>query len=79
MRMSALGQKRTFAPQKTMSALPPKADIRSTRAGGRIEETLGDHSCSTAGRLRPAIAATYSRMPNAARRPPCCRGCSCAY
>jgi len=26
--MSALGQKQTFAPQKAMSALPPKADIR---------------------------------------------------
>jgi len=26
--MSALGQKRTCAPQKAMSALPPKADIR---------------------------------------------------
>jgi hypothetical protein len=25
--MSALGQKPTFAPQKVMSALPPKADI----------------------------------------------------
>ena len=25
--MSALGQKRTFAPQKVMSALPPKADV----------------------------------------------------
>jgi hypothetical protein len=25
--MSALGQKQTFAPQKVMSALPPKADI----------------------------------------------------
>ena len=25
--MSALGQKRTFALQKVMSALPPKADI----------------------------------------------------
>jgi hypothetical protein len=24
--MSALGQKRTYAPQKIMSALPPKAD-----------------------------------------------------
>jgi hypothetical protein len=24
--MSALGQKQTFAPQKVMSALPPKAD-----------------------------------------------------
>jgi hypothetical protein len=27
--MSALGQKQTFAPQKAMSALPPKADICS--------------------------------------------------
>jgi hypothetical protein len=26
--MSALGQKRTYAQQKGMSALPPKADIR---------------------------------------------------
>jgi hypothetical protein len=25
--MSALGHKRTFAPQNTMSALPPKADV----------------------------------------------------
>ena len=25
--MSALGQKRTFAPQQAMSALPPKADM----------------------------------------------------
>jgi len=29
--MSALGQKQTFAPQKVMSALPPKADIRSAK------------------------------------------------
>jgi hypothetical protein len=36
--MSALGQKRTFAAQKAMSALPPKADIgccRFRRANGR--------------------------------------------
>jgi len=26
--MSALGQKQTYAAQKVMSALPPKADIR---------------------------------------------------
>jgi hypothetical protein len=30
--MSALGQKRTFAPQTGMSALPPKADICSATA-----------------------------------------------
>jgi hypothetical protein len=29
--MSALGQKRTYAVQKGMSALPPKADIREPR------------------------------------------------
>src|SRR5262245_54554695 len=28
--MSAFGQKRTFAPQKAMSALPPKADTRAS-------------------------------------------------
>jgi hypothetical protein len=27
--MSALGHKRTYAPQKAMSALPPKADMCS--------------------------------------------------
>jgi len=27
--MSALGQKQAFAPQQGMSALPPKADMRS--------------------------------------------------
>jgi hypothetical protein len=34
--MSALGQKRTFAPQKVMSALPPKADICSAPADVRF-------------------------------------------
>ena len=29
--MSALGHKRTFAPQKVMSALPPKATSRATK------------------------------------------------
>ena len=33
--MSALGQKQTFAAQKRMSALPPKADICSALAGVR--------------------------------------------
>ena len=31
--MSALGHKRTFAVQKGMSALPPKADIRMRLKG----------------------------------------------
>ena len=36
--MSALGQKQTFAVQKRMSALPPKADIRVlwTKGGHRL-------------------------------------------
>ena len=34
--MSALGQKRTFAPQKVMSALPPKADMCSAQADVRF-------------------------------------------
>ena len=46
--MSALGQKQTFAAQKSMSALPPKADICSaTRyvrfvpiAADRVREPL---------------------------------------
>ena len=34
-RMSALGQKQTFAPQKVMSALPPKANMCSATRHGR--------------------------------------------
>ena len=33
--MSLLGQKRTFAVQKVMSALPPKADMCSAQADVR--------------------------------------------
>jgi hypothetical protein len=39
--MSALGHKRTFAPQKAMSALPPKADMcgatRDVRFGPKAD------------------------------------------
>jgi len=34
--MSALGHKRTFAPQKVMSALPPKANMCSALADVRF-------------------------------------------
>jgi hypothetical protein len=34
--LSTLGQKRTFAPQKVMSALPPKADIDATPSDVRF-------------------------------------------
>ena len=35
-RMSALGQKRTFAVQNAMSALPPKADMCGALANVRL-------------------------------------------
>ena len=48
--ISALGQKRTFAVQKVMSALPPKADIAAISSAGqlaafplRIERSLRDY------------------------------------
>jgi len=34
--MSALGHKRTFAPQNVMSALHPKADSECPRVGGSL-------------------------------------------
>ena len=34
--MSALGHKRTFAPQNAMSALPPKADMCSAQGNVRF-------------------------------------------
>ena len=37
--MSALGQKQTYAVQNVMSALPPKADIRSALADVRFGPT----------------------------------------
>src|SRR5262249_22370992 len=50
--MSALGQKRTYAVQKSMSALPPKADMcvatRDVRFGPIADmSTLFDHLVST--------------------------------
>jgi hypothetical protein len=38
--MSALGQKQTYAPQKVMSALPPKADIRGAKCPLRAKSGL---------------------------------------
>src|SRR5262249_62356003 len=48
--MSALGQKRTFAPQKVMSALPPKADIR------RYDLNVGNGSKSRHSLTTPLAA-----------------------
>jgi hypothetical protein len=49
--MSALGQKQTFAPQKVMSALPPKADIGTVYGHAHKVSVEGfcksrSHSCS---------------------------------
>ena len=50
--MSALGQKQTFAVQKAMSALPPKADMcgatRDVRFVPRADIHLLDHLVSAA-------------------------------
>src|SRR5262249_54642016 len=49
--VSALGQKQTFAPQKVMSALPPKADMCSApsdvRFGPKADIALLDHLIGT--------------------------------
>jgi hypothetical protein len=45
--MSALGQKQTFGPFITMSALPPKADIRQRM----LERAVVDRFSSLALRL----------------------------
>src|SRR5215831_8807603 len=42
--MSALGQKQTFAPQKAMSALTPKADMCGATRDVRLN-CIGDHGC----------------------------------
>jgi len=57
--MSALGQMQTFAMQKTMSALPPKADICSALAYvrlGPIADLFGLHRPAHKG---AALASTF--------------------
>jgi hypothetical protein len=65
--MSALGQERTFALQKVMSALPPKADIRQ-RANIEhrkvIRSPRGRHRIMSPGmsveqRIRPVPCSAY--------------------
>jgi len=48
--VSALGQKQTFAPQKAMSALPPKADMCGATRDVRFG-SLAD-ICSAKGHVR---------------------------
>jgi hypothetical protein len=55
--MSALGQKQTYAMQKGMSALPPKADIKSIRL-----RTRRPQNCYTCGG-RQRIHVSIRRQP----------------
>ena len=50
--MSALGQKQTFAPQKVMSALPPKADMCSALGDVRFvpKADIACHSINSSAR-----------------------------
>jgi hypothetical protein len=69
--MSALGQKQTFAPQKVMSTLPPKADMCAALAYvcfGPIADIAGPYSINSSarlidvfGRLRPTAFAVRSQ------------------
>src|SRR5262249_36936551 len=66
--MSALGQKRTFAPQKVMSALPPKADMcdanRDVRFGPKADIGLTALVTKTHGRSRKRL---IGRLLNTAK------------
>jgi hypothetical protein len=48
--MSALGQKQTFASQKVMSALPPKADMCAATGDVRYGPKADMASAAVAGR-----------------------------
>ena len=70
--MSAYDPKQTYAPQKVMSALTPKADMCSALAHvcfGPIADILLDYSiissaraCSAAGTVRPRSLAVFRLM-----------------
>jgi hypothetical protein len=53
-KMSALGHKRTFAPQNAMSALPPKADLKDATSIARSARQLRGLPCPTS-RAGPAV------------------------
>ena len=61
--MSALGQKRTYAPQKAMSALPPKAD----KCGARGYVCFGPKADSCSAAKRHALVLTRSPRPRRSR------------
>ena len=63
--MSALGYKQTFAPQKVMSALPPKADIcgaqsmsaKCQKRTSLIQSPRQQRQSAPAGTVRPSAFA----------------------
>ena len=57
--MSALGQKRTCAAQKPMSALPPKADIQLRH---RAHLTALDHRALSRGNAFPQFIKGFSQQ-----------------
>ncbi|MGB7620510.1 MAG: hypothetical protein WCC81_06645 [Pseudolabrys sp.] len=61
--MSALGQKQTFTVQTSMSALPPKADIRSAPAhvcfGPEADMMNGAQQQKTLKHFRPRVSGHY--------------------
>ena len=64
--MSALGRKRTFAPQKVMSALTPKADICSALAPACERRPYGSRHCKSFrsrnhSRLKSLLVSTAGR------------------
>ena len=52
--MSALGHKRTYAPQKVMSALPPEADMCSAPSACPLSANSGHRTNAAYGPRRTA-------------------------
>jgi hypothetical protein len=86
--MSALGQKQTFAVQKRMSALPPKADIDSGSRNVRFvpKADIGSlfsgwalvsrYFVATFTPLRPFASIAFFTMPLCFASPPQKRTCA---
>jgi hypothetical protein len=70
--LSALGQKQTFAPQKVISALPPKADIGQHESSPRLnrDEPLLEQ-CILDGRsgLLPLSSSSFSLQSSNSHQP----------
>ena len=66
--MSALGQKQTFAPQKAMSALPPKADMCGAARDVRFGPIADiDHMLIPERKKRPPANRHFRFAPNSDR------------